>query len=305
MKRFFLFTWALFFLMNLSQAQNEATKLNALRSQLIEDSDATKLQTADKNLVDADKAMKEVVALEKRLDELNNIIENERGRDKRRAKREARQINKDLPGKLFATHKLYAKAFDETYIIYKNYINKLPTNDVDKTRQANLLFEQAKNNFNSAKGIENKLTVADEYDNLVKEWGNAFQLRSEGINLMVEGFWVFLKPAPVVEEVVEVIVPQEEVIDPNSDEGIWFRVQIMAVSKPLNDTDIQKFYYGEQQVAEKFLDGLYKYFAGKFLTYDEARSYQDMIGIQDAFIVGFEDGNAISNITEAIEKSNR
>jgi len=139
----------------------------------------------------------------------------------------------------------------------------------------------------------------------VKEWGNAFQLRSEGINLMVEGFWVFLKPAPVVEEVVEVIVPQEEVIDPNSDEGIWFRVQIMAVSKPLNDTDIQKFYYGEQQVAEKFLDGLYKYFAGKFLTYDEARSYQDMIGIQDAFIVGFEDGNAISNITEAIEKSNR
>jgi len=305
MKRIFLFTWALFFLMNLSQAQNEATKLNALRSQLIEDSDATKLQTADKNLVDADKAMKEVVALEKRLDELNNIIENERGRDKRRAKREARQINKDLPGKLFATHKLYAKAFDETYIIYKNYINKLPTNDVDKTRQANLLFEQAKNNFNSAKGIENKLTVADEYDNLVKEWGNAFQLRSEGINLMVEGFWVFLKPAPVVEEVVEVIVPQEEVIDPNSDEGIWFRVQIMAVSKPLNDTDIQKFYYGEQQVAEKFLDGLYKYFAGKFLTYDEARSYQDMIGIQDAFIVGFEDGNAISNITEAIEKSNR
>jgi len=305
MKRIFLFTWALFFLMNLSQAQNEATKLNALRSQLIEDSDATKLQTADKNLVDADKAMKEVVALEKRLDELNNIIENERGRDKRRAKREARQINKDLPGKLFATHKLYAKAFDETYIIYKNYINKLPTNDVDKTRQANLLFEQAKNNFNSAKSIENKLTVADEYDNLVKEWGNAFQLRSEGINLMVEGFWVFLKPAPVVEEVVEVIVPQEEVIDPNSDEGIWFRVQIMAVSKPLNDTDIQKFYYGEQQVAEKFLDGLYKYFAGKFLTYDEARSYQDMIGIQDAFIVGFEDGNAISNITEAIEKSNR
>jgi len=305
MKRFFLFTWALFFLMNLSQAQNEATKLNALRSQLIEDSDATKLQTADKNLVDADKAMKEVVALEKRLDELNNIIENERGRDKRRAKREARQINKDLPGKLFATHKLYAKAFDETYMIYKNYISKLPTNDVDKTRQANLLFEQAKNNFNSAKSIENKLTVADEYDNLVKEWGNAFQLRSEGINLMVEGFWVFLKPAPVVEEVVEVIVPQEEVIDPNSDEGIWFRVQIMAVSKPLNDTDIQKFYYGEQQVAEKFLDGLYKYFAGKFLTYDEARSYQDMIGIQDAFIVGFEDGNAISNITEAIEKSNR
>jgi len=305
MKRFFLFTWALFFLMNLSQAQNEATKLNALRTQLIEASDATKLQAADKNLVDADKAMKEVVALEKRLDELNNIIENERGRDKRRAKREARQINKDLPGKLFATHKLYAKAFDETYIIYKNYINKLPTNDVDKTRQANLLFEQAKNNFNSAKSIENKLTVADEYDNLVKEWGNAFQLRSEGINLMVEGFWVFLKPAPVVEEVVEVIVPQEEVIDPNSDEGIWFRVQIMAVSKPLNDTDIQKFYYGEQQVAEKFLDGLYKYFAGKFLTYDEARSYQDMIGIQDAFIVGFEDGNAISNITEAIEKSNR
>jgi len=305
MKRIFLFTWALFFLMNLSQAQNEATKLNALRTQLIEASDATKLQAADKNLVDADKAMKEVVALEKRLDELNNIIENERGRDKRRAKREARQINKDLPGKLFATHKLYAKAFDETYIIYKNYINKLPTNDVDKTRQANLLFEQAKNNFNSAKSIENKLTVADEYDNLVKEWGNAFQLRSEGINLMVEGFWVFLKPAPVVEEVVEVIVPQEEVIDPNSDEGIWFRVQIMAVSKPLNDTDIQKFYYGEQQVAEKFLDGLYKYFAGKFLTYDEARSYQDMIGIQDAFIVGFEDGNAISNITEAIEKSNR
>ena len=305
MKRFFLFTWALFFLMNLSQAQNEATKLNALRTQLIEASDATKLQAADKNLVDADKAMKEVVALEKRLDELNNIIENERGRDKRRAKREARQINKDLPEKLFATHKLYAKAFDETYMIYKNYISKLPTNDVDKTRQANLLFEQAKNNFNSAKSIENKLTVADEYDNLVKEWGNAFQLRSEGINLMVEGFWVFLKPAPVVEEVVEVIVPQEEVIDPNSDEGIWFRVQIMAVSKPLNDTDIQKFYYGEQQVAEKFLDGLYKYFAGKFLTYDEARSYQDMIGIQDAFIVGFEDGNAISNITEAIEKSNR
>ena len=305
MKRIFLFTWALFFLMNLSQAQNEATKLNALRTQLIEASDATKLQAADKNLVDADKAMKDVVALEKRLDELNNIIENERGRDKRRAKREARQINKDLPEKLFATHKLYAKAFDETYMIYKNYISKLPTNDVDKTRQANLLFEQAKNNFNSAKSIENKLTVADEYDNLVKEWGNAFQLRSEGINLMVEGFWVFLKPAPVVEEVVEVIVPQEEVIDPNSDEGIWFRVQIMAVSKPLNDTDIQKFYYGDQQVAEKFLDGLYKYFAGKFLTYDEARSYQDMIGIQDAFIVGFEDGNAISNITEAIEKSNR
>ena len=75
---------------------------------------------------------------------------------------------------------------------------------------------------------------------------------------------------------------------------ITYRVQIYTLSRflPLNSSEFVNFkdiqYFKE--------DGLYKYTAGIFDTYEEARSYRDILvkmGFADIFVVKFENGNHI------------
>jgi outer membrane protein OmpA-like peptidoglycan-associated protein len=75
---------------------------------------------------------------------------------------------------------------------------------------------------------------------------------------------------------------------------ITYRVQIFTLSRflPLNSSEFVNFkdiqYFKE--------DGLYKYTAGIFDTYEEARSYREILvkmGFADIFVVKFENGNHI------------
>jgi len=280
---------------------NYAVKVNTLRTEIINDENNQKLQRNDRSLSDADAKMREVHAMEQRMKALEEIIANRRGREKRQAKRELKNLEKEVRSEREMAHSAYIAAFDEMYLIYKQYIASLPTNNRDKTRQAQILFDEAKSNFNSAKSMETNLVDKDPYVKISAELDKAFELRSEGINLMVEGFWVFLKPETTEEDLgsVEDTLDIEDPIDVNSDPdaGIWFKVQIIAVSRPLTNNEIATVYKGSEQVTEYYFNGYYKYFVGKFKSYNDARDLQDATGVSDAFVVGFENGVAIDIIT--------
>jgi outer membrane protein OmpA-like peptidoglycan-associated protein/tetratricopeptide (TPR) repeat protein len=80
----------------------------------------------------------------------------------------------------------------------------------------------------------------------------------------------------------------------SNNELITYRVQIYSFSRfiPLNSSVFVNFkdiqYYKE--------DGLFKYTAGNFATYEEARSYREILvkmGFADIFVVKFENGNHV------------
>lgn len=81
-------------------------------------------------------------------------------------------------------------------------------------------------------------------------------------------------------------------------QGIEFRVQIMAITKPLhNASGLQTRYHLPYPVVETYQDGLYRYSAGSFRDYSAAVAAGKEIrslGISDAFVVAYRNGLRIS-----------
>lgn len=82
---------------------------------------------------------------------------------------------------------------------------------------------------------------------------------------------------------------------------VVFKVQIIAVSRPLSETRLRTVYSGHAESVELHEGGLYKYAVGNFFTYDQAKEFRDLIG-GDAFVIALKEGQKIP-ITEAIELS--
>lgn len=83
---------------------------------------------------------------------------------------------------------------------------------------------------------------------------------------------------------------------------IIFRVQIIAVSKPLSEERLKEIYSGYADVyTEKSEYGLYEYWVGSFFTYNEALKFCNLYG-NNSFIVAFK-GNKRMNIRQAIEET--
>jgi hypothetical protein len=79
--------------------------------------------------------------------------------------------------------------------------------------------------------------------------------------------------------------------------GTIYTVQIMASQRPAaNIADIRLKYYISRQLFVSQQNGVYRYSAGFFQTYDEAVSYAQQLknnGLSDAFVAIYQNGNRI------------
>ena len=108
------------------------------------------------------------------------------------------------------------------------------------------------------------------------------------------------KPANTVkaEPVVTIEKPNEKQSENNKIPGnpsITFRVQLFSLSRsiPMNSADFDAL----KDIQQYEEDGLYKYTAGIFGTYEEARAYRDSMvadGFADSFVVKFENGKHVN-----------
>lgn len=73
-----------------------------------------------------------------------------------------------------------------------------------------------------------------------------------------------------------------------------YRIQIGASVSPLLPDQVKSLYRGAEQVDMYQEDGWYKYVAGRYCTYDEARTAIHHYGVTGAFVIAMEDGRKVS-----------
>ncbi len=90
---------------------------------------------------------------------------------------------------------------------------------------------------------------------------------------------------------------------PTSDdvnEGLCYRIQILADSKPWTARKLQRLYRGNLKIDERQSDGYYKYWVGCYRTYAEAQAAEQSMKLKESFIVCFNNGTQI-HVSEAQE----
>jgi hypothetical protein len=115
-------------------------------------------------------------------------------------------------------------------------------------------------------------------------------------------------PVPLValsdkkEETTAAILKPEDKTSEN--EGIWFSVQVAALSRQISLFPV--FKNDNYEIFEIFTNGKYKYFSGRFNDILKARSHAEQVKTQipGAFIVAFE-GNKQISVREAMEKNTK
>lgn len=84
--------------------------------------------------------------------------------------------------------------------------------------------------------------------------------------------------------------------DPN--EGLAYRIQILADKRQWNPSKLKKLYRGSLVVEETEREGFYKYWIGCFRSYQEAQDAEMSMRLKESFIVAFYNGVQV-HITEA------
>jgi len=83
---------------------------------------------------------------------------------------------------------------------------------------------------------------------------------------------------------------------------IEYRIQIVAVSKKLSSWKKKRLYSKVNEIEEELdpVDGLYKYYVGHFTKYKEAKQFVARLGIADAFVQSYKNGQK-ANVLEVLE----
>lgn len=92
----------------------------------------------------------------------------------------------------------------------------------------------------------------------------------------------------------------KRVTSDNPDEGLAYRIQILADKKPWSAKKLQRLYRGNLKIDERMSDDMYKYWIGCYRTYAEAQAAEASMKLRQSFIVCFNEGVQI-HITEAQE----
>jgi hypothetical protein len=142
------------------------------------------------------------------------------------------------------------------------------------------------------------------------------KIKSVNLNVNVE------KPAEVIaetegeiEEVVEEDVIETEVDITESEtkptsinSDLVFRVQVRAIyGGKSTPSAVARMYDLDEVVIEDYDNGYMKYLAGEFATYEEAKAFKEKLRagrVPGAFVVGYNKGNRISSIQQAIDMQN-
>ncbi len=87
------------------------------------------------------------------------------------------------------------------------------------------------------------------------------------------------------------------------EKGIYYRVQIAAIKRPVDVNRYFRKYKFKRKVQLEKIDGWYKYSVGSFPVYRDAKKFRDMVwcekNIRDAFIAAYSNGRRIT-IQEAL-----
>lgn len=87
--------------------------------------------------------------------------------------------------------------------------------------------------------------------------------------------------------------------------GIIFKVQIAADKKQLSQHTLQRIYAGNKTVKMLNEEGWYKYSIGDFGTFSEADKFRISVGVNDAFVVAYKDGEKVDLLALLNETKNK
>lgn len=77
-------------------------------------------------------------------------------------------------------------------------------------------------------------------------------------------------------------------------DGTIFKVQIAADRVELLSKKIREIYKGIKNIENFTKDGWFKYCVGEFKTFEDANEYRLICGVEDAFIIAFQNGKWIN-----------
>ncbi len=93
---------------------------------------------------------------------------------------------------------------------------------------------------------------------------------------------------------------------PQQGEGIYFRVQILATSRPAEAEDYFRIHNIPGKIYKEYDNGLYKYTTGSFTSYRDARAFvsrlKETTDIANAFVTAYEGDRRIS-VREALDRT--
>jgi hypothetical protein len=302
--------------------------------QVLNDAEIEDLLEAERLTRQAVDTLKSVQKLDAKLNEYRDQAENAKGLFKRwKYKREAKDIAKKAKIKRLRAAKLLETAYDIKYHILWNRILFFENDDVPEAYRARVLRHEASELFKKAReklyGIE---PDDDDYGDIASNLNEIHELKEAGIEKEIEAICLFLncrsqhgelkdqgtKTAKETSEnenngQTEKDTTQVQETPPGNEDGfvskiaeecdsLWFRVQIIATSRPISEKQFRAYYKTEDkyEVIDKYEDGLYRYWVGYFEHYEPAKEYNDKTDVEDSFVIGFCDGERI-DIERAIE----
>ncbi len=93
---------------------------------------------------------------------------------------------------------------------------------------------------------------------------------------------------------------------PQTSVGIYFRVQILATSRPVEAEAYFREHNVPGRIYKEYVNGLYKYTTGSFTSYREARAFVSRLSettdIREAFVTAY-DGNRRISVREALDRT--
>ncbi len=93
---------------------------------------------------------------------------------------------------------------------------------------------------------------------------------------------------------------------PEKSEGIYFRVQILATTRPVETETYFREHHVPGRIYKEYSDGLYKYTTGRFTSYREARAFIDTLkattDFDNAFVTAY-DGDRRISVREALDRT--
>ena len=254
-----------------------------------------------------------------------------KNKDKRQNKRAAKKKGEDARDIRINATQVYEDALNELYFIYKENLIAMKTNNESLDEPVAELMTQAKGSFAAAQAQLNKLIRRDHYFHVRKELIEIHEFKKQGLQKLLDAFCIYIDctETVVVEEEEEatteeiviatepIVIATEPIVEtpkethkpefvattaPDEIHDVTYEVQIIAMSRPLSVTEISELYWGRRDVILVEEAGLFKYRIGEFTEYARAKNYLGILGIEDAFIIGFDAGQRI-DIEDAIEWS--
>ncbi len=292
--------------LNILAQEYDSLFINAVRQRLTAEENK-KLTTADDYITTGNLIMIEVDELDEEIDLLRKTAEDENLDEKTRNKilRKANRLSFKNRKKRIRAAKIYRSGYNELYRFFSVKIVQLNADSTDNQKQITaVLLNDAKVLFDSAWQKLKPLSNFDTDEILRVEISGVHEIKLDGMEKIEEALNITLglTSPPVVSTIIPNIVPDTTQILTNEPdtvvpEKITFRVQVIAVSRKLQEYDLKTVYSGQANVFELKEDGLYKYAVGQFDNYPDARIFQRVIG-GDSFIIALQDNEKIQITVE-------